>query len=400
MDETLTSSVFAPPSGPLKGVKVLDFCSFINGAYSAMMMGDLGAEVIKIEPLTGDPARAWGPFLKGESRFYQAWNRNKRCLALNLTSLSGREIIYDLTANADVVLENFRPGVTEKLKIDYLSLQRINPRIIYCSSTAFGAAGPYRDRPGYDPVLQSLSGVARDNLRFGGKVTICPVAVSDYQASMLALSAINAALYHREKTGEGQRIETSLLHGIMSIHAHHFVEPLDCEEEGALGIYPYRFFETRDDLIFIAAGTDKFWRMLCEAIGAAELGANQKYSTNGQRAEHRDELTAMLNDYFPLKTTEEWEALLIEKGVPCASAKSYREFFADPQVTAMEMNPIIEHPLIGRLRMAGVPFRFEKTPGSVQRPAPLLGQHTDEILRGLGYDEENIAQMRKDGIIA
>ncbi|MGH9833912.1 MAG: CaiB/BaiF CoA transferase family protein [Blastocatellia bacterium] len=387
------------PSGPLAGVKVLDFCSFINGSYSAALMGDLGAEVIKVEPLTGDLARAWGPFFKGESQFYQAWNRNKRGMALDLNTAAGREIVYQLTRQSDVVIENFRAGVTEKLKIGYASLREINPRIIYCSSTAFGSKGPYRDRPGYDPVLQSLGGLVRDNVRFSGRAALGVAAVADYQASMLVVMAVNAALYHREKIGAGQMIETSLLQGVMSVHAHYFVEPLECEVEGAPGIYPYRLFETSDDLIFIAAGTDKFWRLLCEELGVAELGTDPRYDTNNKRCGRREELTEALQPIFKQKTSAEWEALLVEKGVPCASVKNYMEFFADPQVTAMEMNPVVEHPLIGRLRLAGVPVNFEKTPGGIQRAAPLLGEHTEEVLRELGYDEERIEKLRQEQVI-
>ena len=386
-------------AGPLAGVKVLDFCSFINGAFSAALMGDLGADVIKVEPLTGDNARAWGPFLKGESRFYQAWNRNKRCIALDLTSLNGREIVYELAKNVDVVIENFRRGVTERLAIDYPALNKINPRIIYCSSTAFGTRGVHRDRPGYDPVLQALSGVAVDNARYSGKIAISAVAASDYQASMLIVAGALSALYHREKTGEGQRVETSLLQGIMSIQSHYFVEALECDEEGALGIYPYRFFETKDDLIFIAAGTDKFWMMLCDLLGVSELGKDPRYATNASRAERREELTAILQPLFLQASSADWERLLLEKGVPCGGVKDYLSFLNDPQVAAMEMNPIVEHPLIGPMRMAGVPITFDKTPGGIQRPAPVLGQHTDEILRGLGFDEERIAKLRTDRVI-
>jgi|SRR2546428_5656626 len=386
------------PSGPLVGVKVIDFCSFINGAYSAALMGDLGAEVIKIEPLTGDLARAWGPFFKGESQFYQAWNRNKRGMALNLATADGREIVYELVRQSDVVIENFRAGVTEKLGVDYATLREINPRIIYCSSTAFGSKGPYRNRPGYDPVLQSLGGLVRDNARYSGREALGVVAVADYQASMLVVMSVNAALYHRERTGEGQMIETSLLQGVMSAHAHYYVEALECEEEGAFGIYPYRLFETSDDLIFIAAGTDKFWRMLCEEIGVPELGTDPRYDTNSKRSGRREELTGTLQPIFGKRTSAEWEALLVAKGVPCASVKNYMEFFADPQVTAMEMNPIIEHPLIGRLRLIGVPVNFEKTSGSIQRAAPTLGEHTEEILRELGCDER-IAKLRRERVV-
>ena len=387
-------------SGPLAGVQVLDFCSFINGAYSAALMGELGAEVIKIEPLTGDLSRAWGPFLKGESRFYQAWNRNKRGIALDLTAKAGRSIVYELVRRADVVIENYRVGVTEKLGIDYATLRELNPRLIYCSSTAFGSRGAQRDRPGYDPVLQALSGIIRDNARFSGTAALLPVAVSDYQASMLVVTGVLAALYHRERTGEGQKVETSLLQAVLSVHAHYFVEPLDCAEEGAVGIYPYRLFETEDDRIFIAAGTDKFWRMLCEVLGVAELGTDSRYDQNGKRTAQGAELTALLQPIFMQKPTAEWERLLVEKGVPCGAVNSYFDFLNDPQVSAMDMNPIIAHPLIGQMRMVGVPVNFEKAVCAAQRPAPLLGQHTDEVLRELGYDDARIASLQENNIIA
>jgi crotonobetainyl-CoA:carnitine CoA-transferase CaiB-like acyl-CoA transferase len=386
-------------SGPLVGVRVLDFCSFINGAYSASLMGDLGADVIKVEPPYGDLARGWGPFIKGESRPYQTWNRSKRSISLDLTLPAAREIVYALTRRADVVIENFRPGVAEKLGIDYHTLREINSRIIYCSSTAFGSTGPYRDRPGYDPILQSLSGLANETANYAGRVAISPVAASDYQASMLVLTGVLAALFHRESTGEGQRIETSLLQGIMSIQTHFFYQPLEADPQGRPGIYPYRLFETRDGQIFIGGATDKFWRMLCEVLGLTDLAIDPRYDTNEKRTARSTELAPILEPLLREKTTGEWQTILMGKGIPCGAVGNWAAFFEDPQVEAMGMNQQIDHSLIGPARVTGVPINFEKTPGKIQRAAPMLGEHTEEVLRELGYDDQAIVDLREGKMI-
>ena len=389
----------ASNNGPLKGVKVTDFSGFIAGCYTAQLMGDLGADVLKVEPLLGDGARYWGPFFKGESRMFQGWNRNKRSLAIDLRSDEGREIVHAIVKESDIVVENFRPGVTKRLQIDYDTVRDFNPGIIYCSISAFGAKGPYGKRPGFDPVLQSMSGTARANERYSGVVAISSVAVSDYSAGMLGTSGILAALYHREKTGEGQLIETSLLQAVMAIQNHAFCQALEAEEEPPFGIYPYRLFETKDTLIFVAAPTDKFWQILCGVLGVPELGTDPKYKTNPDRVAHGEELTELLEPHFKEKSTTEWESILVGEGVPCGPVQSYEEFFDSPQVEAMEMNPVIEHPTFGPLRVAGVPIRFSETPGSIRCTAPTLGQHTGEVLAELGYDEERIAALRTAGTI-
>ncbi|MEO8027223.1 MAG: CoA transferase [Bryobacteraceae bacterium] len=382
------------PQGPLAGIRVLDFSSFLAGPTAAQLLGDMGADVVKVEPPTGDLGRTWSPFIAGESRFFLAWNRNKRSIAIDLTTDAGREIVYKLIADTDVVVENFRHGITAKLKIDYETLRERNPKLIYCSSTAFGAKGPQAKRPGYDPVLQSLAGAARGNERNnGGTTAICSVAVSDHQACMLMVSGICAALYYRERTGVGQKLETSLLQAAMSVQSQMFVKALDRKEDGLLGISPYRLFATKDDKIFIAAATDRFWRILCDVIGEPELGTDPAFATNGQRVNQATVLNERLQPRFLEKTTAEWEALLVAAGVPCAAIKTYMEFFDDPQVAAMDMNPVMEHPLAGRLQVSGLPIHFHETPGVLNRPSPLLGQHTKEILAEAGYDAIEIERL-------
>ena len=385
--------------GPLAGIRVLDFCSFIAGSFTAMLMGDLGADVVKVEPLHGDLSRHWGPFIDGESRFFQGWNRNKRSLALDLATGEGRRIAHRLVAGADVLVENFRPGVTERLHIDYPRLKQLNPRLIYASSTAFGSRGPCRDRPGYDPVLQSMGGSAHLQVRYSGVVSICSVAVCDYHAAALLLAAINAALLHRERTGEGQLVETSLLQAIMSTLSHFYAQPLDRPEEGPTGIYPYRMFDTADRRIFIAAGTDKFWRLLCDALGVPELGTDPESATNRKRLENAERLTAILQPIFARESAEHWEDLLVEVGVPCAAVRTPTEFFDHPQVEAMDMRPVVEHSACGRIRVAGVPFHFERTPGAVQRAAPVLGEHGVEVLREIGCDDVEIAELAHQRVV-
>ncbi len=394
-----TPSPGSGSGGPLNGIRVLDFTSFIAGSYGAMLLGDMGADVLKIESPGGDNARHWGPFIEGESRMFQAWNRNKRGISVNLKTEQGRQVVYDLARTADVAMENFRPGVAARLGIDYDALSRHNPGLVYASSSAFGGSGPYAQRPGYDPVLQSMAGAAHLQQLMNGVAAICPVAVSDYMAAVLTVCSINAALLHRERTGEGQRIETSLLQAIMSAQAQSYLQPLDAEITGPPGIFPYRMFAAADGPIFIAAGTDKFWRLFCEAIGRDDLACDPRYETNPQRVSNAAALSDEIDPIVALRPARELEAELVAVGVPCAAVRSAEEFFDDPQVEAMAMSQVVRHPQLGNLRMAGVPWRFSQTPGTIRRPAPRLGEHTGEVLAELGYGTERIAGLEASGAV-
>lgn len=394
-----TPSIEPGSGGPLHGIRVLDFTSFIAGSYGAMLLGDMGADVLKIESPGGDNARHWGPFIEGESRMFQAWNRNKRGISVNLKTEEGRQVVHDLARTADVAMENFRPGVAARLGIDHDALSRHNPGLVYASSSAFGGSGPYAQRPGYDPVLQSMAGAAHLQQLMNGVAAICPVAVSDYMAAVLTVCSINAALLHRERTGEGQRIETSLLQAIMSAQAQSYLQPLDAEITGPPGIFPYRMFAAEDGPIFIAAGTDKFWRLLCEAIGRDDLARDPRYETNPQRVTNAAALSDEIDPIVARRPARELEAELVAVGVPCAAVRSAEEFFDDPQVEAMAMSQVVRHPQLGNLRMAGVPWRFSQTPGTIRRPAPRLGEHTGEVLAELGYGAERIAGLEASGAV-
>jgi crotonobetainyl-CoA:carnitine CoA-transferase CaiB-like acyl-CoA transferase len=387
------------PHGPLDGIRVLDFTSFIAGSYGAMLLGDMGADVLKIESPGGDNARHWGPFIEGESRMFQAWNRNKRGISVNLKTEQGRQVVHDLARTADVAMENFRPGVAARLGIDYEALSRHNPGLVYASSSAFGGSGPYAQRPGYDPVLQSMAGAAHLQQLMNGVAAICPVAVSDYMAAVLTVCSINAALLHRERTGEGQYVETSLLQAIMTAQAQSYLQPLEAEITGPPGIFPYRMFAAADGPIFIAAGTDKFWRLFCEAIGRDDLARDPRYETNPQRVSNAGALSDEIDPIVAQRPARELEAELVAVGVPCAAVRSAEEFFDDPQVEAMAMSQVVRHPQLGNLRMAGVPWRFSQTPGTIRRPAPRLGEHTGEVLSELGYGAERIAGLEASGAV-
>ena len=376
--------------GPLVGVTVVDLTSYIAGSYAAMQLGDLGARVIKVEALEGDSFR--------ELPGFYGWNRGKRSIAVNLKVPDGRAIVHRLAEAADAVMENMRPGVVERLGVDYPTLRGINPALIYCSVTAFGPDGPYRDRPGYDPVLQALAGVMTLQ-GFGGPPQYVRIPVTDYYTAALATQAVLAALYVRGRTGKGQHVWTSLLQGVLALQAGNFVD-----WPGREIVYrdtpTYRLYRAGDgEWFFLACGNQSFWAKLCKVLDKPEWVDDPRFASWFGRRDHSEELTPLMEAAFASKPRAEWLRILGQNDIPSAPTQPLRNFMADPAVAQREMVIQYEHPEVGQLKMMGLPLRFSETPGRDPGPPPVLGQHTGEILRGAGYADAEITELARRGVI-
>ena len=377
--------------GALDGIKVIDCSSYLAGPYGAMMLADLGASVIKVESLEGDSFR--------ELPGFYGWNRGKRSIAVNLKEPAGREILHRLVKTADVLMQNMRPGVDARLGMDSATLRAMNPRLIYCAMTAFGPDGPYRDRPGYDPVLQALGGV--QHLQgFGGPPQFVRVAVTDYYTAALGAQAVLAALFVRERTGHGQHVETSLLQGVLALQSGSVVDypgkPTFLRETPT-----YRLYQAGDrEWFFLACGNQSFWAKLCKAIGRPELTDDPRFGSWLLRGENRDTLMPILESVFATKSRTEWLATLTDHDIPCAAVQSLAEFMRDPGVQHMQMTVQYDHPEVGKLTLMGQPIRFSETPAPDAGPPPALGQHTRAVLREIGYGDGDIADLHRRGVIA
>jgi len=387
--------------GPLAGVRVLDLTRILAGPFCTMMLADLGADVVKIEAPGGDDTRRWGPpWIAGESAYFTCVNRNKRDLVLDFRTEAARGALRRLVVDADVLVENFKVGTMEKWGLGFEALQKHKPDLVYCSITGYGRTGPKASLPGYDPILEAVGGFMAINGELGGDPMKVGVAVIDLFAGSHAATGILAALRHRDRTGEGQRVDLSLFESSLAALANqasaYLMAGVVHERLGNAHphIVPTNAYPTVDGPVMVCVGNDPQFRKLCALLEVPELAEDARFATNRDRVAHRFELDALLAARFAPRSgralTEQADAV----GVPMAPILELDEVFAQPQVAARDMLIEFDHPTVGRMRQVGFPIKLERTPATLRYPPPLLGQHTDEVLREVGLSE---AELRSSG---
>lgn len=398
----------AANTGPLAGVRILDLTRVLAGPYCTMFLGDLGAEVVKVEqPGVGDDTRGWGPpFAGGESAYFLCTNRNKKSLTVDLKSADGVALIHKLADCADVLIENFRPGALDQMGLGDKELRRSNPKLIYASLSGFGADGPMADIPGYDLIIQawgglmSITGTAESGpLKVG-------VAIIDLVAGLMLGKSIVAALYAREKSGMGQKIDSSLLEAevaaLINAGSNYLIGG---QIPGRWGnahptIVPYQSFKTADSFLVLGVASESIWKRLGPALSRPDLTDDPRFAKNADRVKHRGELIAILSDIFMTRTTRDWITSLNQTDIPCAPVQTIDQVFAAPQVLHRNMLMEVEHPTAGKVKMAGIPVKFSATPASVRLAPPLLGQHNQEILSSwLEMNAAEIAKLKTKSVI-
>jgi crotonobetainyl-CoA:carnitine CoA-transferase CaiB-like acyl-CoA transferase len=395
-----------PP--PLRGIRVLDLSRVLAGPFCSMTLADLGAEVIKVEmPGTGDDTRAYPPFIGSQSSYFMSTNRNKRSITLDLKTKDGQEVLHRLAAKSDVVIENFRPGVTSRLAADYETLSRLNLRLIYCSISSFGQTGPYAERPGYDLIIQGMGGLMGITGEPNGPPVRIGVAITDLGAGMWATIAILAALQARERDGAGQYLDISMMDGSVAwmtyVAGNYFATGKAPPRMGSAhpSIVPYQAFVTSDGKsILLGGGNDRLFVALCKGLGLPDLSKDPLYMGNENRVKNRETLIPLMEKKFGERPRDDWIKDLEALGVPVAPVYTIDEIFADEQVRHRGLLVDVDHTELGSVKQIAPAIKMSSTPCLIESPPPLLGQHTDEILRTIaGYGDEEIRTLRTRGII-
>lgn len=402
-------------AGPLSHIRVLDLSRVLAGPWAGQNMADLGAEVIKVErPKAGDDSRAFGPpWVKdgagretGDSAYFTSANRGKKSITLNIAVAEGQAIVRELAGTSDVLIENYKYGDLARYGLGYEDLRKVNPRLIYCSLTGFGQTGPYRERPGYDFMIQGMGGMMSVTGEPDGRPQRAGVPVADIITGMYASIAICAALAHRAESGVGQHLDLALLDSQIALLAYQNTNYLATgKPPGRIGnlhpnIVPYQPFRTADGDVIIACGNDNLYRKFCAAAGCNELAQDPRFATNGKRVENRVELTRLLGEVFARRSTREWVELLDAAGVPNGPINDLAQVFEEPQVKARGVRIELQHAAGGKLPMVASPMRFSHTPLDYRQAPPLLGEHTEAVLGGLlGRSPQEIARLRAAGVV-
>jgi len=393
---------------PLEGIKILDFTRVLAGPFASMILGDLGAEVIKVEPLAGDESRSWPPILeKGESGYFMILNRNKKSITLNLKDQRAKEIVYKLAPKVDVIIENFTPGVVERLGIDYKTLSQDHPGLIYCSISGFGQYGPYRDKKAYDPIIQGMTGLMSITGERGRSPVKVGIPITDLVAAIYAVTAIQAAYIHKSKNGKGQYIDIALYDSMLSLLTIMSMEYFTAgKAPGRWGLdhihrVPARAFETRDgQYIQVAATNEVMYPKFCKLLGVEELINDPRFDTNAKRVENRDEIMPIFENKMRKKTRDEWLRIFEKANLPCGPILALNEVFSDINVKEREMLFTLEHPIEGEVKQLGFPYKLFDTPAKVKLRPPSLGEHNEEVLKGwLNYSNRDIARFKAEKVI-
>ncbi len=400
---------------PLENIRVLDLSRAMAGPFCGMMLGDLGAEVIKVElPGSGDESRSWGPpfvgkpygSYPGESAYFISVNRNKLGITVNLKSAEGQDIIRRLAAVSDVVIENYRTGVLEKMGLGFEDLRALNPRLVYCSISGYGRTGPFADRPGYDAILQAEGGIMSISGPVEGPPSRVGVSIIDISTGMFSATAILAALRARDITGEGQLVDMSLLDSnvalLANIASNYLIGGKAPRRFGNAhpNLIPYEAFQARDRWFVLGVANDRQWGSMCQVIGHPELKDDPRFLANSDRLANREALTKIISEAFITRDADEWIPELEKAGIPCGSINTIPEVFNSPQAQARNLALTVEHSTAGPIKVPGFPYKLSQTPAEVHLPPPTLGEHNEKVLTELlGYSIEDVSRLREQGAI-